>query len=447
MAVEFGRKGALGVGARVGGLGLSPGWWYNIESTSVKHLLQQFKGAISEALACPEPMRAQLRATSAKQRFPVQQWVEDLEKLHVTSIKKHEKAIQRNTIRPNSWRRKSHVWWQNASGIVSRNTGSHEAQMTAVELESPPLPDTPTLQPPTFNARDSQYSSVQSAPGSPGLFEDQSQTPRNRLSEVDSNWPLPPTPEPPRTGHMRDLSTTSSVLDLPRWVAGDAGRSGFLQSNWCRCEHLDLAATLRTDLIDEISPTPSQFETPGSEQEQHMIELPLPTGIATPARSTLSMDAIVGLKKDFHLQKVDASFTDAKHEYQRMFEQKLSSLNAKNSFNTIIEEFIEKSTKDWYNRYLSAKLGKLAEKAKGDFVVTENPTSRNGPSVETSVQNSTAGSLRESPSYDKEEFLLAEGYKPPRGIRRFLLRRLGDWPFYSILLAFVSLANAYSGQC
>lgn len=32
VAVEFGRKGALGVGARVGGLGQMPGWWFTVES-------------------------------------------------------------------------------------------------------------------------------------------------------------------------------------------------------------------------------------------------------------------------------------------------------------------------------------------------------------------------------------------------------------------------------
>jgi alpha-1,3-glucan synthase len=32
VAVEFGRKGALGVGARVGGLGNMPGWWYTVEA-------------------------------------------------------------------------------------------------------------------------------------------------------------------------------------------------------------------------------------------------------------------------------------------------------------------------------------------------------------------------------------------------------------------------------
>jgi len=52
VAVEFGRKGALGVGARVGGLGQMPGFWYPVESMSPSHLLQQFRLAIVSALEC-----------------------------------------------------------------------------------------------------------------------------------------------------------------------------------------------------------------------------------------------------------------------------------------------------------------------------------------------------------------------------------------------------------
>ncbi|CAE6483196.1 unnamed protein product [Rhizoctonia solani] len=42
VAVEFGREGALGVGSRLGGLGLMPGW-FPVESTSTNHMLSQFK--------------------------------------------------------------------------------------------------------------------------------------------------------------------------------------------------------------------------------------------------------------------------------------------------------------------------------------------------------------------------------------------------------------------
>jgi alpha-1,3-glucan synthase len=81
VAVEFGRKGALGIGARVGGLGNMPGWWFTVESTTPTHLLAQFESAIKEALASTQETRASMRATSALQRFPVQVWVKQLEKL------------------------------------------------------------------------------------------------------------------------------------------------------------------------------------------------------------------------------------------------------------------------------------------------------------------------------------------------------------------------------
>jgi len=74
VAVEFGRKGALGVGARVGGLGQMPGWWYTVESMTTTHLLHQFRQAIDEALSSGHDTRALMRARSAKQRFPVAQW-------------------------------------------------------------------------------------------------------------------------------------------------------------------------------------------------------------------------------------------------------------------------------------------------------------------------------------------------------------------------------------
>jgi alpha-1,3-glucan synthase len=68
VAVEFGRKGALGIGARVGGLGQMPGWWFTVESTTTSHMLHQFKVAIKDALASKPEVRRVMRAKSAKQR-------------------------------------------------------------------------------------------------------------------------------------------------------------------------------------------------------------------------------------------------------------------------------------------------------------------------------------------------------------------------------------------
>ena len=51
---------------------------------------------------------------------------------------------------------------------------------------------------------------------------------------------------------------------------------------------------------------------------------------------------------------------------------------------------------------------------------------------------------RDGPDRD-DEFLLGAGYKPPKGLKKFLSIRLGDWPIYSFILAAgqILAANSY----
>ncbi|KAI9613259.1 hypothetical protein KEM48_003893 [Puccinia striiformis f. sp. tritici PST-130] len=72
VAVEFGRKGALGVGSRLGGLGLMPA-----------------------ALESPEQERAILRARSVHQRFPVLEWRIRMETIHSRSVRASRKYAGR----------------------------------------------------------------------------------------------------------------------------------------------------------------------------------------------------------------------------------------------------------------------------------------------------------------------------------------------------------------
>lgn len=87
VAIEFGRKGVLSVGARVGGLGNTPGWWFTIESTSPKHVISQFKTAIETALASSHSERAVMRVEARKQRFPVALWKANIDHLHENAIR------------------------------------------------------------------------------------------------------------------------------------------------------------------------------------------------------------------------------------------------------------------------------------------------------------------------------------------------------------------------
>ncbi|KAF4623027.1 hypothetical protein D9613_002379 [Agrocybe pediades] len=99
VAVEFGRKGALGVGSRLGGLGLMPGWWYPVESSATNHMLSQLTKTIKMALKSTEEERAILRARCAVQRFPVVEWHQKMETFHKRSINS-----SRALAGPNAWR-------------------------------------------------------------------------------------------------------------------------------------------------------------------------------------------------------------------------------------------------------------------------------------------------------------------------------------------------------
>jgi alpha-1,3-glucan synthase len=147
--------------------------------------------------------------------------------------------------------------------------------------------------------------------------------------------------------------------------------------------------------------------------------------------SLVSVDGIVKEKLDYNLQKVDPFFTDANHEYADKFEKKLADLNGKNSEDQLcIEEFLEKSQKDWFNRYRDVKLGKspLPSPAPSVFRIKLRETSQSeSPPITGPGADSNAG-----------QFLLPNDYVPPTGLKRFMLMKLGNWPVYSIFLAIVS---------
>jgi len=98
VAVEFGRKGALGVGSRLGGLGLAPGWWFNVESDSTAHLISQFRIALKAALKSSKEQRAILRARAAVQRFPVLEWRQRTEDLHRRAVLASRQINRKNSI-------------------------------------------------------------------------------------------------------------------------------------------------------------------------------------------------------------------------------------------------------------------------------------------------------------------------------------------------------------
>lgn len=370
VAVEFGRKGALGVGARVGGLGQMPGWWYTVESMTPKHLVHQFKSAIHDALASSEKTRSMMRARSAKQRFPVAQWVEDLDILQSTSIKISEEENYE----------KSHLSVKHG-------------------LKSPSITNLRTLFAGGLNSSQSSLPALSTlhiskpsllSPGTPGTpWTPPVAKPRTPSKDFPSPGLTPTRPRSP------------SPLDSPQ----------------------------ADDLL-----LPPHFSPDGESMSNRRF-------------STLSYDSVAGGREDFALQQVDPSFTDQTGAYLKAFEKKLEQLTPKSSENLLcIEENLIKSEKNFYKDFRDAKMHATPGTSRAPSLMGSRPSSPVGHDASFFEHQSVHGSVDSIADADLlNEFPLGVDYQPPTGLKRLLLYRVGDWPIYSILLAFgqIIAANSY----
>ncbi|KAK3331221.1 putative cell wall alpha-1, 3-glucan synthase [Apodospora peruviana] len=452
VAVEFGRKGALGVGARVGGLGQMPGFWYTIESTAPQHLLHQFRQSIVSALECKPKNRMKMRAWSAKQRFPVAQWVEDLDKLQSEAIKIHNRESKK--------RRRL------TSGsllTVPSNVDLHgQGQQNRGYF------DESDLETPLHSTRQSRASSM-SVPFITETDHDVEQGRRsvsNPFADQPSSSSTPPllgTPGSPPVGSgdgasepfmppnpmFANQSARSSVSSLATIVGNDPNQNRLSVDTFA----------MRMMSPDSSETQPGAFglynpqARPGASQMYQNRQR---------NSSRLSVIDVVGERHDFKLQKVDPFFTDSTGEYYKDFEQKLNSLTAKNSDTDLcIEDYLKESEKTWFKEFRDAKLGRsrspsrarspdpgagaglLVKKNRGSRVPSRVSINSIAPSDEEDNDEQDRG--REGPDRD-DQFLLGDGYKPPKGFKKLLSIRLGDWPVYSFILALGQIISANSYQ-
>ncbi len=456
-------------GARVGGLGQMPGWWFTVESTTTAHLLKQFKEAIKEAMHSSFETRAMMRARSAKQRFPVAQWVEDLEILQSTSIRLHDKveSEQSHSSMP------SYMQTPTPSG-ANTPIGGHSRNVSAAKfglgISQPPPPVVPAIvQPPQGQAPAPTTTSggiVRRASSRRGPGHVRAQNQHKQVAEQDpsaGSTSLPPIIdldfEDPDSLHHNtgeeheefrsaysdsDDDETHHTIALPprskKAHFRDSSTLGEGDSSWpLRSPTVGtLTQPATPDASSGLFPPPRIF-----------LEDFVPS---SPQRSNLSLDLVVGERTDFKLQKVDPFFTDSTGLFYHEFEERLKALNSKNSETSdyIIEEFLVKSEKDWFNTFRSAKLGRL----QGKNGSSSNLNSAH-PSFQQSRPASTLGSRRNSfemhssdegsPENATDEFLLGADYKPPRGMQNWLQIRIGDWPLYAFILALgqIMAANSY----
>ncbi|KAJ5651230.1 uncharacterized protein N7484_004953 [Penicillium longicatenatum] len=473
VAVEFGRKGALGIGARVGGLGQMPGWWYTVESTTTSHLIKQFKLAIDSALNSKPETRAMMRARSAKQRFPVAQWIEDLEILQSTAMRVHNKE-----------RAKS----QSQSSAASAYNAIYGMMTPQAAVSTKSNASSGTLTPPLQSSR----------PGTMGSMQ--------RNSVVYSRDPSPGGESRPKSGLSRQVSFGIRPVSAPLESRGrrDPSKGGFedVDENGEGSSSTP-SPVAEDDSDDEILSTiygeddytigPEMLETgrridtppPGAQlagipltrevlSARHANQpsarssgtpsssaAPSTTGtddtLLPPSRpwadagnrlsnaSQLSFDSVVGDKKDYKLQKVDPTFTDSNGEFYRAFEKKLDDLNGSNSDSQLcIEQYLEKSEKKWFDRFRDARLGRNQSPA-ASVQFAKNGSGSPSGSINNDDSTSHESGVPERKEATGDEFFLGEDYVPPTGLKKWMQMRIGDWPVYSLFLGLgqIIAANSY----
>lgn len=456
VAVEFGRKGALGVGSRVGGLGSMPGWWYTVESLTSKHLIHQFKQAIRSALASDQATRAEMRARAMVQRFPVQQWVEDLDKLQANSMRvnRHQQehsSLSQNIIRtfsPAGSGRSTPTFPSRAQTPVLSSSGSpvlgpapSARNLTPLNLSVEALPRVGSDQSLQSHVRGSASPSGHEPQspraGSRAWFRaTNSSSHHSALAIPENSSQLPDEHEAcmgPLWGFRRNSpqsSQPSSPSPTPRNSSWNLGRLGRFST---------------------APPSPSLLQPEASNDE---------TG-ADPARKDrdrFSYNAIVDNRKNYELQKVDLTFTDSQNEFYNNFARKLDKVDATSSEGRLcIEEFLTRSEKAWFSRFHRAKLGMDPENARPTTLPALYRWLKNrwqrpsqSPDAHETAEASSEGRQSALRSTDDNEFLLGDQYEPPSGIKKLLQKKIGDWQVYCFLLAFVShppTSATVSGHC
>jgi alpha-1,3-glucan synthase len=410
-----------------------PGWWYTVESTTSQHLIKQFKGAIDAALASNQDTRAVMRARSAKQRFPVQQWKEDLNILQTNAIKHHQQEAGKR-----------------------KSIFSHHHSTPKIAIDAPPVPQMPSEWPLESRSRRGSDASTIGPLGpsnSPSPLGGQKPSGlRRQLSMGVRSGP----------GHVSS-STRGNPSHSPHMgpalIEDDDDDASVYEDEHIITEEDINAARWNPQESRNTTPTrsnfPNHFNPPASRQSlapsliehdlynPHGLTVPSPLFAQSPSArsSVLSLDAIVGDKKDFKLQKVDPFFTDSTSEFYNAFESKLGGLSGKNSETELcIEEYLIKSEKSWFDRFRDARLGRSAAGSRAASPMMSGNISSARSSF--SRDNRSSGAL----IAEKDEFLLGDDYIPPTGLKKYLQMKVGDWPAYTILLAFGQIISANSYQ-
>ncbi|KIJ68914.1 glycosyltransferase family 5 protein [Hydnomerulius pinastri MD-312] len=401
VAVEFGRKGALGVGSRLGGLGLMPGWWFPVESSSTSHMLSQLSKTIKLALKSTEEERAILRARSAVQRFPVVEWRQRMEDMHKRSIQASRRIAGSN------------AWRESDCGMTSTQPMDETDDWNPVHQGLPTQPD--------WDAQSSVSSSPRHIPISPA-YSSQVSTPNDEtfLTTPHRSHQDPGQSYTSDQSHSdEDYFSRNSVATNPR-----PGYDDFLEK-------------ANRAIAQEQRHAPDPF-----------LEAPQkPFGAHSRKPSMESIGAIVEEKINSPLNKAMTSFTDSDGGVAQEFVQKLQLLSSENSKGELsIERFLVKSEEAFFDRVRRDKLSSAAS-----YISSQRESVWSMPGSASIADNHSRPPTPGTPS--SHPFASGSGILPYGGeivimnrVQIAMARQIGGWPLYTIVIALGQMLAANSYQ-
>ncbi|CAB90796.2 cell wall alpha-1,3-glucan synthase Mok11 [Schizosaccharomyces pombe] len=461
VAVEFGRKGTLGIGAKVGGLGQMPGWWYTIESNTTAHLLCQFEEACRQALTSSKSVRTKLRAISTIQRFPVSEWVSKLD-THVRNCIKfshkqnleedfiHEPVIDVDEFAISS--SKDIDADEDLEIIGSSDNKAIDSNGEGFLIEKDNIGTGSYSNQQSFDFKSSESDSFPQKSPSVESF-----------SIIDNDNPF----------HEGQNSSTG-YKDIVQGLLAENGVS-------------EAGVDVMTSIVSSTIPIVSNHQTEGSQmfneissvssihvyhdESQPPVEMPAESDtplqnklyhpgmwsssdIRIPNNSSqLSIDSVRSGMRPFSLSKVPHQFDDEEGKALQIFREKLKDLNCKNSMNEMcIENFLMKCTRKYFDEVRKLRLGTLKPE---NLQFVKDPSSlaletNLLPASDTIEEKNDVGNKQVNshildPGFLKEEECVYE-FEQLHGLRKALQVEIYGWPLYTILLAIGQVLAATSFQ-
>ncbi|WVQ94915.1 hypothetical protein IAU59_002001 [Kwoniella sp. CBS 9459] len=470
VAVEFGRKGALGVGSRLGGLGLMPGWWFPVESSATAHMLSQLTKTVKLALKSTPEERAILRARSAVQRFPVVEWRQRLEDFQRRSI-----ATSRQVAGENAWGYDQVD--SGAAGFYAHGENGSVTSLARGEWGRSATPDSTAPNSPMpghsplagdnggyFDPNLPMASSNNNGLlGAGANYHKRFDKNANRQS-AESFYDEDPNASPlyyedkRKSGNGKPKFYGYDDEDAPSSQGSSDHGDSTVVGSASRDPTRDPAAAQSYDNF--LAAANKQFakNTGGRNAPDPYFDNRQSMDAGSPSRpftmhsrvsSFDSISSIVDEKGASPLNKAMDTFTDSDGEVAQSFVQKLRDLSADNSKGDLcIEKFLIKSEKAFFDEIKKEKISAMSIRSSRDsFIQSKASSMIDGFRPESPYSNSGHGHDDTMDHYGGGEY--DENGPPETHMTRlqiFMGRQLGGWPLYTIIISLGQLLSATSFQ-